>query len=111
MADSTASLTTSTPADLRAASYQASRRLVTSARLRDFSAPRDVALVEASGNSGWAHLAFITSMSNVALSLGGALQALEVNPLWVNGDQVEALDALVITEPEGSSGTEQAKWH
>ena len=26
------------------------------------------------------------------------LRALEVNPLWVNGDQVEALDVLVITE-------------
>jgi len=42
----------------------------------------------------------------VALGLGGALRALEVNPLWVNGDQVEALDVLVITEPDGSSGTE-----
>jgi acyl-CoA synthetase (NDP forming) len=28
----------------------------------------------------------------------GELRALEVNPLWVNGDQVEALDVLVITE-------------
>ena len=34
------------------------------------------------------------------------VRALEVNPLWVNGDQVEALDVLVITEPDGSSGTE-----
>jgi succinyl-CoA synthetase beta subunit len=51
----------------------------------------------------------ITGISRVALSLGGALQALEVNPLWVNGDQVEALDVLVITEPDGSSGTEQGK--
>ena len=32
----------------------------------------------------------------------GTLRALEVNPLWVNGDQVEALDVLVITD-----GTEQ----
>jgi acyl-CoA synthetase (NDP forming) len=48
----------------------------------------------------------ITGVSRVALSLGGALRALEVNPLWVNGDQVEALDVLVITEPDGSSGTE-----
>ena len=39
----------------------------------------------------------ITGVSRVALSLGGALRALEVNPLWVNGDQVEALDVLVIT--------------
>ncbi|HEX3514727.1 MAG TPA: acetate--CoA ligase family protein, partial [Trebonia sp.] len=48
----------------------------------------------------------ITGVSRVALSLGGGLRALEVNPLWVNGDQVEALDVLVITEPDGSSGTE-----
>jgi acyl-CoA synthetase (NDP forming) len=48
----------------------------------------------------------ITGISRVALELGGALRALEVNPLWVNGDQVEALDVLVITEPDGSSGTE-----
>jgi acetate---CoA ligase (ADP-forming) len=51
----------------------------------------------------------ITRISRAALSLGGSLQALEVNPLWVNGDQVEALDVLVITEPDGSSGTEQGK--
>jgi hypothetical protein len=38
--------------------------------------------------------------------LGGALRALEVNPLWVNRDQVEALDVLVVTEPDGSSGAE-----
>ncbi|MDX6343665.1 MAG: hypothetical protein QOH87_3803 [Trebonia sp.] len=48
----------------------------------------------------------ITGISRIALSLGGALRALEVNPLWVNGDQVEALDVLVVTEPDGSSGTE-----
>ncbi len=43
----------------------------------------------------------IASLGEVALSLnsasGGALCALEVNPLWVNGDQVEALDVLVIS--------------
>ena len=48
----------------------------------------------------------IAGVSRVALSLGGALRALEVNPLWVNADQIEALDVLVITEPDGSSGTE-----
>jgi hypothetical protein len=53
--------------------------------------------------------AVIAGVSRVALSLGGSLQALEVNPLWVNGDQVEALDVLVITEPDSSSGTEQGK--
>ena len=50
----------------------------------------------------------ISKVSEVALSLGGALRAMEVNPLWVNGDQVEALDVLVITEPDGSSETEPA---
>ena len=44
----------------------------------------------------------IAGLGEVALSLNGALRALEVNPLWVNGDQVEALDVLVVTE-----GTEQ----
>lgn len=39
----------------------------------------------------------IAGIGQTALSLGGALRALEVNPLWVNGDQVEALDVLVIT--------------
>ncbi len=39
----------------------------------------------------------IAGIGRTALSLGGALRALEVNPLWVNGDQVEALDVLVIT--------------
>ena len=41
--------------------------------------------------------AAITGIGRTALSLGGELRALEVNPLWVNGDQVEALDVLVIT--------------
>ncbi len=54
----------------------------------------------------------IAGLGGVALSLDGALRALEVNPLWVNGDQVEALDVLVVTEPEATSeqsasGTEQ----
>jgi succinyl-CoA synthetase beta subunit len=44
----------------------------------------------------------IAGLGEVALALNGALngslRALEVNPLWVNGDQVEALDVLVITE-------------
>ena len=44
----------------------------------------------------------IAGLGEAALSLdgahNGALRALEVNPLWVNGDQVEALDVLVITE-------------
>src|SRR5689334_9118927 len=40
----------------------------------------------------------IAGLGEVALALDGSLRALEVNPLWVNGDQVEALDVLVITE-------------
>jgi acyl-CoA synthetase (NDP forming) len=39
----------------------------------------------------------IAAIGRTALSLGSALRALEVNPLRVSGDQVEALDALVIT--------------
>ena len=40
----------------------------------------------------------IAALGEAALALDGSLRALEVNPLWVNGDQVEALDVLVITE-------------
>jgi acyl-CoA synthetase (NDP forming) len=40
----------------------------------------------------------IAAVGEAALSLGSALRSLEINPLWVNGDQVEALDVLVITE-------------
>jgi len=40
----------------------------------------------------------IAGLGDVALGLGGTLSAVEVNPLWVNGDQVEALDVLVITK-------------
>jgi acyl-CoA synthetase (NDP forming) len=50
--------------------------------------------------------AVITGVGNAALSLGGALRTLEVNPLRVNGDQIEALDVLVVTEPGNSPGTE-----
>src|SRR6201997_5154312 len=39
---------------LRAANYQASRRLVTPGRLREFFAPRSISMVGASDNSGWA---------------------------------------------------------
>jgi acetate---CoA ligase (ADP-forming) len=41
--------------------------------------------------------AAITALGETALSLNGALRALEVNPLYVHGDQVEALDVLVVT--------------
>ncbi len=39
----------------------------------------------------------IAGLGRTALSLNGALRAMEVNPLYVNGDQVEALDVLVVT--------------
>ena len=55
--------------------------------------------------------AAIAALGDTALSLGGALRALEVNPLWVNGDQVEALDVLVVTSATVSRrliGMEQA---
>ena len=42
----------------------------------------------------------IARLGELACSLDG-LQALEVNPLWVSGDQVEALDVLVIAGPDG----------
>ena len=41
----------------------------------------------------------ICAIGDAALSLGGSLRALEVNPLWVSGDQIEALDVLVETGP------------
>jgi hypothetical protein len=161
-----------------AAGYRASRGLLTPQRLREFFAPRSIALVGASNNSGWAGFIVascaaagvtvdatfgpvlavglggiwveilhdtslrvlpvdaaevrrmpgelrglpllqgargtrpadldavaeaIAGLGRTALSLDGALRALEVNPLWVNGDQVEALDVLVVTgaRPEG----------
>jgi acetate---CoA ligase (ADP-forming) len=53
--------------------------------------------------------AAIAALSTTALSLGGALRALEVNPLWVSGDQVEALDVLVVTEASGRPQADEAR--
>jgi ATP-grasp domain len=39
----------------------------------------------------------ICLLGHAAVRLDGSLRALEVNPLWVNGNQVEALDVLVVT--------------
>ncbi len=56
----------------------------------------------------------IARIGALASSIPG-LQALEVNPLWVCGDQVEALDVLVVTDRSGDSeyrheaGTEPAR--
>jgi len=41
----------------------------------------------------------IARLGELASSVDGLL-ALEVNPLWVSGDQVEALDVLVIASPD-----------
>ena len=43
----------------------------------------------------------VVRIAEAALSLGDSLQALEINPLWVDGDQIEALDVLVITGRNG----------
>lgn len=43
----------------------------------------------------------VAAIGRAALASGPALEALDVNPLWVRGDQVEALDALFVWgEPE-----------
>ena len=42
--------------------------------------------------------AVIARIGETALSLGRCLRALEVNPLLVNGDRIEALDVLVVTD-------------
>jgi acyl-CoA synthetase (NDP forming) len=42
----------------------------------------------------------IADIGELACSLPG-LRALEVNPLWVHGDQIEALDVLVVTAEDG----------
>ena len=41
--------------------------------------------------------AAITAVGDAAARLDGRLEAIEVNPLWISGDRVEALDALVVT--------------
>ena len=46
----------------------------------------------------------IKNVSEAAMSLDGSLRTLEVNPLWVNGDRVEALDVLVVTGPPARNG-------
>ncbi|HEU5421803.1 MAG TPA: acetate--CoA ligase family protein [Streptosporangiaceae bacterium] len=51
----------------------------------------------------------IARIGAVALSLNGSLRALEVNPLWVHGDRVEALDALVVTAPAAPDGTSRTE--
>jgi acetate---CoA ligase (ADP-forming) len=45
----------------------------------------------------------IAAIGDAALALGDSLAALEVNPLWVRGDDVEALDALAVWADAPSS--------
>src|SRR5580704_10133 len=45
----------------------------------------------------------ICLVADTAVSLDGSLRALEVNPLWADGNRIEALDVLVVTSRrEGS---------
>jgi acetate---CoA ligase (ADP-forming) len=46
----------------------------------------------------------IKNVGEAAMSLDGSLRALEINPLWVDGTTVEALDVLVITGPPARNG-------
>jgi succinyl-CoA synthetase beta subunit len=43
--------------------------------------------------------AVIARIGDLALALGDDLESLEVNPLWVAGSAVEALDAVVTWRP------------
>jgi acyl-CoA synthetase (NDP forming) len=45
----------------------------------------------------------IAAIGDAALALGDSLAALEVNPLWVRGDAIEALDALAVWADAPSS--------
>src|SRR5262249_6314465 len=51
----------------------------------------------------------VVRIADAALSLGGALRSLEVNPLWVNADQIEALDVLVETGRDEPSSLSQVQ--
>jgi acetate---CoA ligase (ADP-forming) len=44
----------------------------------------------------------VAALAYAAGSLGSTLRSVEVNPLWVNGNRIEALDALVVTEGNGA---------
>ncbi|HUA28926.1 MAG TPA: acetate--CoA ligase family protein [Streptosporangiaceae bacterium] len=49
----------------------------------------------------------IVKLGEVAVGLNGSLRALEVNPLWVDGDRIEALDVLVVTaDPRSADRSE-----
>ena len=46
----------------------------------------------------------VCRIGQAALSFGPALATLEVNPLWVHGDRIEALDALCVWNDEDQEG-------
>jgi hypothetical protein len=43
----------------------------------------------------------VVRIGEAALALGPDIEVLEVNPLLLNGDRVEALDALVVSVEAG----------
>jgi succinyl-CoA synthetase beta subunit len=43
----------------------------------------------------------VSRIGDLALALGAELESLEVNPLWVDGSTVEALDAMVTWRDNG----------
>jgi hypothetical protein len=45
---------------------------------------------------------FIVSVTQAAESLGDELHTIEVNPIWASGEQIEALDVLVVTTAGGA---------
>jgi acetate---CoA ligase (ADP-forming) len=55
----------------------------------------------------------IVRIADAALSLGESLRSMEVNPLWVDGSQIEALDVLVVTGgrrlPQNSDDFEETR--
>jgi succinyl-CoA synthetase beta subunit len=42
----------------------------------------------------------VARIGDLAVALGGELESLEVNPLWVNGSAIEALDAVLTWCPK-----------
>jgi hypothetical protein len=55
----------------------------------------------------------IVRITDAALSLGDSLRSVEVNPLWADGNQIEALDVLVVTGgrrlPQNSDDFEETR--
>jgi hypothetical protein len=50
----------------------------------------------------------ICLVGDTAVRLDGSLRALEVNPLWADGNRIEALDVLVVTS--GGPGRAGPGW-